>query len=152
VERVFRGKVVITAKRAPARFRSQGAFIGWLRRHRKKHLWPDKKNKKQWKFEFMAFFRTKLNDLEVKIRFFDITEGKKFIAADPFYMPNRGQQIFASNMLLEKPRFAVNRKYLMEIISPRRKMLLASTTFWLRGQKERYSGRVTFTEEEAKLK
>ena len=152
VERVFRGRVIITTKRAPAKFRSQGRFASWLRRNRKKQIWPDKKNKKQWKFEFMAFFRTKLNDLEVKIRFFDVTEGKKFIAADNFYTPQRGQKILASNMVLEQPRFAVNRKYLMQVVSPRRNALLSSTTFWLRGQKERYSGRVTFTDEEARLK
>lgn len=152
VERIFRGKVIITNKRAPSRFRSQGAFAGWLRRHRKKHLWPDRKDKKKWQFEFMAFFRRPLNDLECKIRFFDITEGKKFIAADSFYTPQRGQKILASKMVLEKPRFSVNRKYVMQVISPRGNVLLASTVFWLRGQRETYSGRVTFSDEEARLR
>ena len=109
VERVFRGKIIITEKAAPAHFRSQGAFIRFLRANRKIHIWPDKKKKDQWKFEFMAFFTVPLNDLEVKIKFFDITEGKKFIAADSFYTPSRGQRILASNMVLEKPRFEINR-------------------------------------------
>jgi len=152
VERVFAGKVIISKKRAPMRFRSQGAFAGWLRRNRQLHIWPDKTKKKQWKFEFMAFFARPLNDLEVKIRFFDVTEGKKFIAADSFYIPQRGQRIFASNMLLEQPRFEVNRKYMMQVIGPRRNTVLANTTFWLRGQKERYSGRVTFTDEDTRAK
>lgn len=152
VERIFAGKVIITNKRAPMRFASQGAFASWLRRNNKKHIWPPKTEKKKWKFEFMAFFRRPLNDLECKIKFFDVTEGKKFIAADSFYTPQRGQRILASNMTLEQPRFAVDRKYLMQVISPRGSVLLASTTFWLRGQKEVYSGRVTFTDDEARLK
>ena len=152
VERIFRGKVIITKKRAPSRFRSQGAFAGWLRRNNKKHIWPEKKQKKKWEFEFMAFFRRPLNDLECKIRFFDITDRKKFIAADSFYTPQRGQKILASKMVLEKPRFEVNRKYLMQVISPRGNTLLASTIFWLRGRRETYSGRVTFSDEDARLK
>lgn len=152
VDRKFRGQIVITKKRPPARFKSQGRFVSWLRRNRTRHVGSRRQTKKSWKFEFMAFFRQKLDDLEVKIRFFDITEGKKFIAADTFYIPNRGQRVLASNMQLEKPRFAVNRKYLMEVISPRRGLLLARTTFYLIGQQERYSGKVTFTEEEARLR
>ena len=151
VQRAFRGQVVITQKRPPSRFRSQGQFIHWLRVNKKKHLWPEK-DKKRWTFEFMAFFSRPLNDLECKIRFFDVTEGKKFIAADSFYTPQRGQRILASNMTLEKPRFSIDRKYLMQVISPRGNVLLSSTTFWLRGQKEVYSGRVTFSDEEARLK
>lgn len=152
VERVFAGKVIITSKRAPMRFASQGAFASWLRRNNKKHIWPATKKDKKWKFEFMAFFRRPLNDLECKIKFFDVTEGKKFIAADSFYTPQRGQRILASAMTLEQPRFSIDRKYLMQVISPRGNLLLASTTFWLRGQKEVYSGRVTFTDDEARLK
>jgi hypothetical protein len=151
VHRVFRGKVVITQKRPPSRFRNQGTFVRWLRIHKKKHLWPDKKNKKRWTFEFMAFFRRPLNDLEVNIKFYDVTEGKKFIAADNFYLRGKGEKIFSSKMELEKPRFAVNRKYAMYVLSPRN-VLLSSAIFWLRGQRETYSGKVTFSDDEARLK
>lgn len=151
VHRAFRGKVVITKKRPPTRFRSQGMFVRWLRGNRKQHIWPDKENKKQWTFEFMAFFNRPLNDIEVKIKFYDVTDIKKFVAADSFYIRQRGETIFSSNMILEKPRFNVDRKYRMEVLSPRNQ-LLSSSEFWLRGQKERYSGKVTFTDEEARLR
>jgi hypothetical protein len=151
VHRAFRGKVIITQKRPPSRFRSQGAFARWLRVNRKKHLWPDKKTRKSWTFEFMAFFRRPLNDLEVNIKFYDVTEGKKFIAADNFYLRGKGETIFSSKMELEKPRFSVNRKYAMYVLSPRN-VLLSSTIFWLRGKGETYSGRVTFSDDEARLK
>lgn len=155
VERTFAGRIIVTKKRAPARFRSQGHFIRWLRAHRVKHLWPVKSTahteKKRWKFEFMAFFRRKLNDFEVNIKFYDITEGKKFIAADNFMLRNRGLRVFASNLSVEQPRFAVNRKYLMYVLDARNRVL-AKTRFWLRGKRTTYSGRVTFSDEEAKLK
>ena len=152
VERVFRGQVIITNRQAPARFRSQGAFVHWLRKNRIKSVWALKNKQrvaKKWIFEFMAFFKHKLNDIEVKVRFYDVTEGRKFIAADNFFTPRRGEKILASRMVLEVPRFAVNRKYQMQVVGPRN-MLLSSTNFWLRGKKQTYSGRVTFSDEEAR--
>lgn len=152
VERKFRGEVLILKKRPPARFKSMGAWIGWLNRNKKTMIWPDKKVKgeKQWKFEFMAFFRGKLNDVEVNVKFYDITDAKKFIAADSYFL-DRGQTIFASNMVLEKPRFSPNRRYVMYIVSAKNNKTLASAKFWLRGQGEVYSGKVEFSDEDAKL-
>jgi hypothetical protein len=151
VERRYAGKVVLLKKRPPMRFSSQSAWIRFLRVNKMKYVWPKNKQKSEkWKFEFMAFFRRPLNDVEVKVRFTDVTDVKKFIAQDSFYL-DRGMTIFASNIEVERPPFAVNRKYLMQISSARGTPL-ASTTFWLRGIGEVYSGRVTFTEEEARKK
>jgi hypothetical protein len=150
VEDIFRGQVIITTKRAPARFASSGAFARFLSVNKKKDLWPDKKKKDEWRYEFMAFFARPLNDIEVIIKFFDVTDVKKFVAADTFYLPERGQRIFASSMVLNKPRFNVNRKYNMVVVSARTQQPLASAVFWLRGEVERYSGRVTFTDEETR--
>ncbi len=155
VERKFRGKILILKKRPPTRFKSQGAWIGWLNRHRKTMVWPDKKVKgqKQWKFEFMAFFRRKLNDVEVNVKFYDITNAKRFIAADSFYL-NRGQTIFASNMVLERTEetFQPNRRYVMYIVGAKSKKTLAQAKFWLRGKGAVYSGKVEFSDEEARGK
>ena len=153
VERKFRGKIVILKKRPPMSFKSQGQWIGFLQRHKTTMVWPDKKVKgeKQWKFEFMAFFRRKLNDVEVNVKFYDITDSKRFIAADSYFL-NRGQTIFASSMVLEKPQFAPNRHYVMYILGAKKNTVLASVKFWLRGQGETYSGKVEFSDDEAKLK
>ncbi|MFZ5786863.1 MAG: hypothetical protein ACOY3Y_10510 [Acidobacteriota bacterium] len=152
VEDVFRGKVVITTKRAPARFSNAGAFVRFLQSNRKEQLWPEKKNKKEWRYEFMAFFARPHNDIEVTVKFYDVTEGKKFIAADSFYLAGRGQRILASSMVLNRPRFDVNRKYNMVVLNPKGGNALASATFWLRGEKERYSGKVTFSDADTKGK
>jgi hypothetical protein len=152
VEDVFRGKVVITTKRAPARFSNASAFVRFLQSNRKEHIWPDKKNKKEWRYEFMAFFARPLNDIEVTVKFFDVTEGKKFIAADSFYLSGRGQRILASSMVLNRPRFNVDRKYNMVVTNPKGGTALAVATFWLRGEKERFSGKVTFSDADTKRK
>jgi hypothetical protein len=151
VEDYFKGQVVITTKRAPSRFPSTSAFVRFLQANKKKDLWPEKKKKDEWKYEFMAFFARPLNDIEVNIKFYDVTDVKKFVASDSFYLPERGQRVFASSMTLNKPRFSVNRKYTMMIVSARQQStVLASATFWLRGEREHYSGKVTFTDDETK--
>lgn len=151
-EDVFKGKVVILGKRPPLRMPSASAWIRFLQANKKAHIWPEKTNKKEWRFEFMAFFARPLNDIEVTVKFYDVTEGKKFVAGDTYYLEKRGQRAFPSNMVLTKPRFDVNRKYLMVVEGVRAKVTLASANFWLRGERERYSGKVTFTDDEARKK
>jgi hypothetical protein len=151
IEDIFRGQVIITTKRAPSKFPNASAFARFLSANKKTMLWPDKKKKDEWRFEFMSFFPRPLNDIEVVIKFADITDVRKFVASDTFYLPERGQRIFASSMTLNKPRFQVNRKYSMTIVSARQQQqVLASATFWLRGERERFSGKVTFTDDETK--
>jgi len=146
--------VIVTVKRAPTRFPSTGAFVHFLQANKKLHIWPEKKNKKEWRYEFMAFFAKPLNDIEVVIKFFDVTgdRPKKLVAADTFYLPQRGQRIFASSMVLNQPRFEVNRKISMVVTAARNQAPLATTIFWLRGEKEHYSGKVTFSDEDTKAK
>ena len=149
VHRAFRGKVVLLKKRPPASFRSDGAFVSFLRAHDAKHIWPQDKKEKAWNLEFFAFFKRPSNDVEVKVSFYDVTELRKLIESDSIYLAQRGEMILASNIVLQKPRFRINRKYAMYITTAHG-YELASTTFWLRGKAEVYSGRVTFSDEEAR--
>ncbi|MFH1131537.1 MAG: hypothetical protein V1754_09385 [Pseudomonadota bacterium] len=151
VEDVFAGEVIILARRAPSKIGSRGAFIKFLKGNRKNDVWSARDDRKKWRVEFMAFFENPLNDVEVKFRIYDITEGKKYVAGDSFFTPRRGERILASNVLLEADQgFSPNRKYFMQLISGRNK-LLAKTTFWLRGKGEEFTGKVTFSDEEAKI-
>ena len=146
-----RGKIYVLKKRLPFRIRSRGALLRFIGKHRTKHLWPLKKDKKKWKLEFFAFFKRKVNDREVKVRFYDVTHGKinkVFIEGDSIYLDKRGQRELASSFTLERGRFKINQKIMMYIVDARRR-LLSSTIFWLRGKGEVYSGRVTFSEKEA---
>ncbi len=154
VDRTYGGKIIIVKKRLPMMIKSRRHLVSHLRKYKTAHVWPNKKVKgeKQWKFHFMAFFNRKLNDVEVKVKFYDVTRGsKKFIEGDAMYL-DRGQTNFASYMILEKPQFQPNRQYKMYIASAKSGRTLAQVKFWLRGQRETYSGKVEFSDEEAKLK
>lgn len=150
VENRFAGQVVILKKRAPSRFPSGSAFAKFLRQNEINNVWPSTKGGKSWKLEFMAFFKRPISDVEVKVRFFDVTDEKKLVAADSIFTSARGQRVLASSFVLEQPEFQVDRRYLMMVSGGRSNGSQAATRFTLRGKKESYSGKVVFSEEEAR--
>jgi len=146
-EDVFKKQVVITTRRLPMRFASASAMTAFLRKHRKKEVWPDKEGK--WKFEIACFFAKPLNDLQVNVKFYDTTEGnQRFVIAYDQFTSDRGQRVLVSSLTLEKPQFAPNREYKM-VVSNRGRSL-ASTTFKLRGEGKKHSGKVEFSDEEVR--
>src|SRR5580765_6549881 len=153
-EDVFKGKIIITKNRLPLRFSSQGAFISALQKNKTDKLWPTEEKGDDhgiWNVEYIAFFAQPLNDSEIQVKFYDITTGdKKYVAGDPQYTRERGSRIFGSSIELAKPEFDVRKHYMMTIES--RSRVLASTTFWLLGKGEQHSGKVEFSDAEAKSK
>jgi hypothetical protein len=124
----------------------------FLRSNRVLSIWGKMQNgvSTEWNVTFMAFFKKALNDLEVKIRFYDVTDGKRFVAGDSIMTPSRGQRVLSSSMVLERGQgFVPNKKYVMTLAG-RQNELLASTSFYLRGRNETYSGKVTFTDKETR--
>ena len=150
--RAYNGKIVLIKRRAPARFSTKARFRRFLRINRQKFVWPDNgKRGDRWTLRYFAFFKRMHRDVEVKVKFFDITARRRFVAGDAVFLAQRGQRILSSSIVLRKPRFALNRKYTM-YITDAANVVLASTVFWLRGQGKVYSGRVTFTEEDTRKK
>jgi hypothetical protein len=152
-EDVFKGKVIITANRLPTKFASAGAFIAALNKAKTDRIWPreEKGDTASWNLEYIAFFASPLNDNEVNVKFFEITGGThRFVAGDEQYTRERGTRTFASNITLGTPEFEVNKKYMMTVETGRR--IIASAQFWLRGKGPNYSGKVEFTDAEAKGK
>ena len=152
-EDVFKGKVIVTANRLPLRFPSAGAFISAVNKAKTDRLWPkeEKGEHATWNLEYIAFFAAPLNDNEVNVKFYEITHGgQRYVAGDEQMTRERGTRIFASNITLGTPEFEVNKKYYMTVESNRR--IIASTMFWLRGKGPNYSGKVEFTDEDAKGK
>jgi hypothetical protein len=84
------------------------------------------------------------------VKFYDITQGKKFVAGDPQYTRERGSRIFGSSIDLGKPEFDVRKHYEMTIES--RGQIIATTTFWLLGKGANYSGKVEFSDADAKAR
>ena len=152
-EDVFKGKIIITKNRLPLRFSSEGAFVSALQKGKIDKIWPseEKGESGKWNLEYMAFFAQPLNDNEIQVKFFDITGGeKRFVAGDAQYTREKGSRIFGSSIELAKPEFDVRKQYRMTIES--RGRVIASTSFWLLGKGEQHSGKVEFSDAEAKAK
>jgi len=153
-EDVFKGKIIITKNRLPMKFSSPGAFVSALQRAKTDKIWPTEEKGDEhgiWNLEYIAFFAQPLNDSEIQVKFFDITNGdKKYVASDPQYTREKGSRIFGASIQLAKPEFDVRKRYQMTVESGRR--VIATTTFWLLGKGANYSGKVEFSEAEAKGK
>jgi len=152
-EDVFKGKIIICKKRLPMHFSSAGAFISAVQGAKTDKVWPtEEKGPEQgtWDIEYIGFFAQPLNDSEIQVKFYDITAGKKYVAGDAQYTREKGSRIFGSSIQLAKPEFDVRKHYMMTIES--RGRIIASTTFWLLGKGAQYSGKVEFSDSEARAK
>jgi hypothetical protein len=153
-EDVFKGRIVITENRLPTRFASQGAFIQAVQRASIDKVWPQEEKGNDhavWKFEYIAFFARPLNDNEITVKFWELGSGSpRFVAGDEQYTRERGSRIFSAAITVAKPEFDVNKQYRMSIESGGR--VIAETKFWLRGKGPKYSGKVEFSDEEARQK
>jgi hypothetical protein len=154
-EDVFRGQIIILKKPLPLKFKNPEHFIAEVKRNQIEHVWPQDKEEKAWKIEYAAFFAQPLNDVQAEVKFFDVTNrGKKprFVTSDSQYTSKRGERVLFNSIVVEKGEelFHTNHKYLMRLESQKR--IIASATFVLRGKGPRYSGKVTFSEEDAKKK
>jgi hypothetical protein len=153
-EDVFKAKIIITKNRLPTKFASQGAFIAAVQNARIDKVWPKEEQGNDvavWEIEYIAFFANPLNDHQVNVKFWEITSGsQRYVAGDEQFTREKGSRVFASSVSLSKPDFEQNKHYLMTMESGRR--LIASTTFWLRGKGPNYSGKVEFTDDEARGK
>jgi hypothetical protein len=85
------------------------------------------------------------------VKFYDITQGeKRFVAGDAQYTREKASRIFGSSIQLAKPEFDVRKHYMMTIES--RGRAIATTTFWLLGKGAQYSGKVEFSDSEARAR
>jgi len=151
-EDVFKGKIIITKDRLPMKFSSAGAFVSAIQSKKIDKIWPTEEKDADhgtWNLEYLAFFAQPLDDNEIQIKFYDITQGeKKFIAGDPQYTTAKGSRIYGSSIQLGKPEFDVNKHYMMTMESGHR--VIATTSFWLRGKGANYSGKVEFSDEDTR--
>ena len=135
-------------------FSSAGAFISAVQGAKTDKVWPtEEKGPEQgtWDIEYIGFFAQPLNDSEIQVKFYDITSGdKRYVAGDPQYTRERGSRVFSSSIQLAKPEFDVRKHYMMTMES--RGHVIATTSFWLLGKGAQYSGKVEFSDQEARQK
>jgi hypothetical protein len=153
-EDVFKGKIIITKNRLPMHFSSPGGFVSALQKNKIDKIWPTEEkgdDKGSWDLEYLAFFAQPLDDSEIQVKFYDITNGdKRYVAGDPQYTRDKGSRVFGSSITLAKPEFDVRKHYMMTIESRGRS--IATTTFWLLGKGAQYSGKVDFSDADARAK
>ena len=145
---VFKGKIMTSAKRYPLSAKSKDAYISAIRKQSATSFNEDKE-KQQWKIYFAAFLSKPLNDVEYIIKFYDITGGnQQLLGASENFNDERGQKTIVSNIVLEKKSFGVNKQLMMTIEN--KGVVYASCKFKIIGQGEKFTGKVNFSEEEAK--
>jgi hypothetical protein len=146
-EDVFGGSILTSDKRFPTSAKSASKYISKIKKQRKNKFWEDKE-KQRWRIHFAAFFKKPLNDLEVTIKIYDITDGgQRMVASFEQYLDQRGQRSIISSIKLKRSEFGVNRHLMMVVENRGRRLALGK--FRILGEAERYSGKVEFTEEEA---
>jgi hypothetical protein len=148
-EKAFSGKILFSKKRFPTSASSPGSYTAKLKKQRTDKFWENKA-KKEWKVYYAAFFKRKYNDLEVTIKLWDVTTGKKQLGGSfEQYLDKRGERVIISYVTLERKYFGVNKKILMTV-EDHRGTVYAQGSFRILGEGEKYTGSVSFTEEETK--
>lgn len=139
---------MLSAKRFPLSAKSKSAYTQKIRKQSSTSF-RENKEKQQWKIFFAAFLSRPLNDVEYVIKFYDLTGGsKQLLGASEAFNDERGQKTIVSNIVLEKKSFGVNKQLLMTIEN--RGKIYASGKFKILGEGEKFTGKVDFSEEEAR--
>ena len=93
-EDVFGGKIIVSDKPFPMEARSPDAYVSAVKKQGRGSFNEDKENK-QWKIFYAAFFKAPVNDLDVNLKFFDVTSGERLVEAYDQNLADKGQR--ASN-------------------------------------------------------
>lgn len=145
--RVFKGKIMTSAKRYPTTAKSQSAYVAAIKKQSTSNFREDKTNG-TWMVYFAAFLRKPLNDVEYTIKFYELGGGgQRLLGTSDQFNDERGQKTIVSKIKLEKKSFGVNKELLMTIEN--KGTVYASTRFKIIGEGEHFSGKVNFSEDEA---
>jgi hypothetical protein len=148
-EDFLKGRVIMSDKPLPMNWNSVGSYVAQLKSLNKSTLWYDKKTGKVT-VQYAAFFAQPINDVQVDLVIYDVTNGahSQKISTETFL--NRGDRVQFNSVTLDKQDLEGNRKYLFAV--EYRHRLIASNVFTLRMENEHYSGKVSFSDEETKEK
>ena len=148
-EDVFGGKIILSDKPFPTESKSANAYIGAVKKASKDRF-VETSDKKGWKIYYAAFFKKPINDLELTLKFYDVTDGgNRVVESYEQFLSQRGQRVIISNVKLTKweGKYDPNSKILMVIESKGK--VVAQGTFMILGEGKKFKGKVEFTEEEA---
>lgn len=151
-EDVFGGKIMTSDAPYPIAAKSPGAYITQVKKQSRSRFDEDKDNKR-WKIYYAAFFKKKLNDLEITVNLYDLTGGgQRLVESYQQYLTKKGERVIVGNITLDRSDtgsgYAPNSQIRMEMLSGGK--VIATATFTVSGEAKRYSGKAEFTEEEAR--
>jgi hypothetical protein len=132
-EDVFKGKIVLSTKPYPAKFKTDASFISYVKGVKKTEFYPEKEGG-SWKIHYMAFFGRPLERRDYSVLFYDITDKSRprFVMEGGSYPERAGERIMAGEYELQTMSFEENKKYLMSYSLGQGQAALAETIFILR--------------------
>lgn len=150
-EDVFAGRILISDKQFPSSSKSVGAYIGALKKQAKDKLWENKE-KSSWKVFYVAFFRKPLNDLEVTVKLFDVSQPseQRLVESFEIFLESRGQRSFAGKLELKKADNTYHPNSRILMVLENRGTILAKANFTIHGEGKKFTGKVEFSEEDTK--
>ncbi|HEY1555219.1 MAG TPA: hypothetical protein VGF94_10345 [Kofleriaceae bacterium] len=147
--RVFAGQIITMVKRPPASAKSPDAYISAMRKLKVSNFYEDKTDH-TWTVWMAAFLKSPLNDLEYSVKYYDVSNGRgqQLIATDDQFTDTRGQKTLITKAHLDKQMFGVNKELLVTLESKGK--VLASARIKILGEGEKMTGKVNFSDDDAK--
>ncbi len=148
-EDFLKGKIIISDKALPTHWSSVGSYVSQLKALNRGTLWYDKKTGKLT-VQYAAFFARPVEDVQVNLVLYDVTNGQHTQKVSTENFMTKGDRVLFNSVVFDKEDIEGNKKYLITIEDRRR--VIASGTFILRAEGPHYSGKVTFSDDEANKK
>ena len=146
-EDFLKGRIIISDKKLPSKWNSVSSYVAQLKGMAKETLWYDKKTGKLT-VQYAAFFAQPVNDVQVMLVLYDITNGAHTQKVSTEQFMEKGKRVLFNSVVFDKEDIEGNKKYLITIEDRRR--IIAAGTFILREEGPHYSGKVTFTDDDTK--
>lgn len=155
-QRGLRANVYLVQHVLPRNLTERG-LLGFARGHNARRLQETTDRplaERQWKAEMITSFNRPPGDLEFHVLFYDVEDGaRRFVQDMSSFVNDRSQKTFVQRLRLDRGRgrhegFQPNRR--MELVVTVRRQEVGRLSFELRGEEERRSGEVSFSDEEAR--
>lgn len=147
----LRVQVFLTQARIPGGLTERG-LLGFARGHRAARLQESDEqnlNERRWHANAVFSFNRPPGDLEFHALFYDIHDGpRNFVREMSVFVSDRTQRTVLHRLSLPRPTFRPNRR--MEMVVTVQRQEVGTTRFDLIGEEIRHSGRVDFTDEQAR--
>jgi hypothetical protein len=106
---VFKREIMVSAESFPSRFKSDAAFIRYVKKTRKSRLEYPKNN--EINLRFMAFFSRPIQATEFTALIYDLTDKGRLVATVPVSPNQRVTRILASSVDLDRDDFPEDHEY-----------------------------------------